>query len=523
MQTRGRRRLATALILPLVLLLLAAGASSAADLMVTNGGDDGSPGTLRHVISVAAEGDRIIFQRFMKRIILTGDKLVINKQLTIDASESGHVVIQQTASGKCVFYVTPSAVCTFKALEITGGNLGNRSSDLGAGVLNYGTLTMERCVVTGNTGGGGITNRKSLTMTHCNVSGNSANGSGKAGGIANLDDGYNPSVLTMMSCIVDDNVCIDGYAGGIYNGDRGTLFMNNCKIRNNVRNGFGGGIFIGYDSPMTSLTNGCVVTGNTPDNICTNYGGTYTTDGTCTIGDVSGTSATALSGFAGGASPAPRKTAGEPDVAAVERDLRSPTSELFVVVKNLLESDLGGLPGDVSAGLSSIDATVYNAFAYEDVSLSDATGKGELVIEFTASWPENVRYYAAFAEYGGAAGTQSVKGYVIPERGVQFEIKPGQPLPDGAVPPEFYEEGEGLMTWRNVIADNGPYDHNLEVGVVTFRVASIRAEAQAAPSGSSGCSTGGVSSFALLLGAPLLLLRRIRGRCTWFQEDTSII
>jgi len=79
------------------------------------------------------------------------------------------------------------------------------------------------------------------------------------------------------------------------------------------------------------------------------------------------------------------------------------------------------------------------------------------------------------------------------------------------------------MTWRNVIADNGPYDHNLEVGVVTFRVASIRAEAQAAPSGSLGCSTGGVSSFALLLGAPLLLLRRIRGRCTWFQEDTSII
>ena len=509
MQTRGRRRLATALILPLVLLLLAAGASSAADLMVTNGGDDGSPGTLRHVISVAAEGDRIIFQRFMKRIILTGDKLVINKQLTIDASESGHVVIQQTASGKCVFYVTPSAVCTFKALEITGGNLGNRSSDLGAGVLNYGTLTMERCVVTGNTGGGGITNRKSLTMTHCNVSGNSANGSGKAGGIANLDDGYNPSVLTMTSCIVDNNVCIDGYAGGIYNGNRGTLFMNNCKVRNNVRNGLGGGIFIGYDSPMTSLTNGCVVTGNTPDNICTNYGGTYTTDGTCTIGDVSGTSATALSGFAGGASPAPRKTTGEPDVAAVERDLRSPTSELFVVVKNLLESDLGGLPGDVSAGLSSIDATVYNAFAYEDVSLADASGEGELIIEFTASWPQNVRYYAAFAEYEGAAGARAVKGYVIPERGVQFEIKPGQPLPDGVVPPDFYEEGEGLMTWRNVVEDNGPYDHNRTVGVVSFRVASIRAEAQApAASGGSGCSTGFASPFLFFLGAPLLLLGR---------------
>ena len=75
----------------------------------------------------------------------------------------------------------------------------------------------------------------------------------------------------------------------------------------------------------------------------------------------SGTSATALSGFAEGASPSPRKTTGEPDVAAVERDLRSPSSELFGAVKNLLESDLGGLPGDVSAGLSSIDATLYSA------------------------------------------------------------------------------------------------------------------------------------------------------------------
>ncbi len=292
----------------------------------------------------------------MKTIILTGDQLVINKQLTIDASESGRVVIQQTASGKCVFYVTPSAVCTFKDLGITGGNLGSRYNDLGAGVLNYGTLTMERCVVTGNTGGGGITNQKSLTMTHCNISGNSANGFDKAGGISNSDYGYNPPVLTMTNCIVDDNVCVDGYAGGIYNGNRGTFFMNNCKVRNNVHNGFGGGIFIGYDSPMTSLSNGCVVTGNTPDNICTNYGGTYTTDGTCTIGNASGTNSTALSGFAEGASPAPRKTTGEPDVVTVERDLRSPSSELFVTVKNLLTSDFGGLPGDVSAGLSSIDA-----------------------------------------------------------------------------------------------------------------------------------------------------------------------
>ncbi|HOO87345.1 MAG TPA: SYNERG-CTERM sorting domain-containing protein, partial [Synergistales bacterium] len=138
-------------------------------------------------------------------------------------------------------------------------------------------------------------------------------------------------------------------------------------------------------------------------------------------------------------------------------------------------------------------------------------GEGKLEVEFTASWPKNVRYYAALAEYAdAAAGARAVKGYVIPERGVQFEIKPGQSLPGGMEPPDFYVEGEGLMTWRNVVEDNGPYDHNPQDGVVTFRVTSIRAEAQTAPTGGSGCSSATASPFALLLGVPLLLLRKTR-------------
>ncbi len=131
-------------------------------------------------------------------------------------------------------------------------------------------------------------------------------------------------------------------------------------------------------------------------------------------------------------------------------------------------------------------------------------------MEFTASWPKNVRYYAALAEYEEeGAVVRSVRGYAIPERGVQFEVKPGQELPDGVIPPDFYEEGEGLMTWRNVIADNGPYDHNRRTGAVTFRVASVRAEAEAPAQGSSGCGVGDVTApFALLLGVPLLFLRK---------------
>ncbi len=193
----------------------------------------------------------------------------------------------------------------------------------------------------------------------------------------------------------------------------------------------------------------------------------------------------------------------------VENNLKNRESAIFKEAENLLSTDLGGLPGGVVAGLEGLNATLYDAFAYEDVPLADTSGAGTLEVEFTASWPKNVRYYAALAEYeDAAAGVQAVKGYFVPERSVQFEIKPGQPLPDGVEPPDFYKEGEGLMTWRNVVEDNGPYDHNRTVGVVTFRVASIRAEAQAASSGGSGCTVGGASPLVLLLALPLLFLRK---------------
>jgi len=450
---------------------------------------------------------------------------------------------------------------------------GNRTYWQGAGVKNTGTLEMIRCVVrnnASNTGGGGVFSSGTLSMTDCEVDENVCYDDA-GGGI------YNKGALTMLRCTVRNNradsdtsqndyylgtdpgdgggisnkggtatlteCTITGNAGywggGIYSGYRynqgfvkisdstisgntaqasgggvysynGSAEIENSRISDNTAGlngyyGYGGGIALSQSS--AALSKQTVVTGNAPDQIYCSYAGSYTTDDTCTIGTAPGSASVSLSGFAEGASPSPRRTVGEADVDAVERDLNDPESEFFKRVKNALSDDLGGLPGEVSESL-------YNAFAYEDVPLSDTSGEGKLTVEFTASWPENVRYYAAFAEYeDAAADTFSVKEYAILERSVQFEIQPGQPLPDGVTPPDFYEEGEGLMTWRNVVEDNGQYDHNREAGIVTFRVASVRAEAETRTdfSGSSGCSAGGVvSPFALLSGIPLMfVLRRI--------------
>ena len=470
---------------------------------VMKGTDDGSEGTLRHAVTNASAGDYIMFGSSVSTVELSST-LYLDKALVIN----GPGTIRQTGANERVLYVT--ADCTLNSLTLTGGNfvpgthIGNYWD--GAGIFNYANLKMNYCTVTGNTVGGGVYNVKNLTMTGCTISNNTCAGSRHAGGINNEASASSTPVLTMYDCLVEGNSNPDTYGGGIFNGEK--LFMYTCTVRNNSSRGLGGGIYLNSFSE-TTLATVCIVTGNSPDQICgPGQYGTLSIDASCNVGNKAGSKSVALSGFAQGSAPEPRKTTGEPDVVAVEGALKDSGSALFTLVRNTLNIDLGA-SGEVVAGLASMNATLYNAFAYENVRLEDASGKGELVIEFTASWPERVRYYAAFAEYEDAAADAfSVKGYSVPERGVEFEAKPGQPLPDGVAPPDFYEEGEGLMTWRNVVADNGPYDLNREVGVVTFRVCSVRAEAvQRQGGGGGGCSVGGGSAWtvALLLVVPFVV------------------
>ena len=102
----------------------------------------------------------------------------------------------------------------------------------------------------------------------------------------------------------------------------------------------------------------------------------------------------------------------------------------------------------------------------------------------------------------------------MPGRGVQFELQPGQTLPDGVTPPDFYVPGEGLMTWRNVVTDNGSYDLEPTTGIVTFRVCSVRAAEATGDTGSGGGCNAGASTgslpLALLLIVPLFLTGKRR-------------
>ena len=490
---RGRLS-ATGMTFVLAAVLFLAGSGEAATWTVTSRTDDGAAGTLRSVVAGAVDGDIVLFDSTVRTVELKGP-LFLNKALTV----KGPVIIRQMATGARVLYVTGD--CTLENLTITGGNLGTTNTAPGAGVFTYANLTMKNCTVTGNTGGGGIHNGKNLILTNCAIVGNFSTGSNTAGGISNTDYGYNAPTLTMTDCLVGNNNSSEGISGGIYNGVKGTLTMGRCTVHNNHNSNLGGGMYLSTSSIATNLTDYCVVTENSPDNIHCSYNASYTTDSTCTIGNSPNESATAFAGYAGDAEPQPRSIADDPDVTAVENALADSGSDLFATVEAALSGDLNGTSGSVTAALAGITASLYYANTFEDVALEG----DDLVVEYTASYPERARYYALFARADGS-------GYESPERGVQFEIRPGQDLPEGVTPPDFYEEGEGLMTWRNVVADGGPYDLNPDPGVVTFRVCSVRAAATGTPA-SGGCSVGAVGGTAstlpltLLLGIPFLATR----------------
>lgn len=174
--------------------------------------------------------------------------------------------------------------------------------------------------------------------------------------------------------------------------------------------------------------------------------------------------------------------------------LADASSALFAAVMQALSSDLGRTPDETGAALTGMDASLYYANTFENVAVVSR----DLSVEYTASWPENVRYYSLFARADGS-------GYEIPERGIQFEIRAGQNLPGGVIPPDFYVQGEGLMTWRHIVTDGGSFDLNPLPGVVTFRACAVRAaETRPGSSGSGGGCDGGSGAVAPLLLAPLL-------------------
>ena len=187
-------------------------------------------------------------------------------------------------------YISQSHIVTINDCAITN-NTRDASDVLGGGGIcnDGGALYMNRCTVSGNTAsaqGGGIYTHKTfggdsglVELTDCMISENSVTDSdGQGGGI------WNSGTLTINRCCISGNQADKG--SGIHTMPSATATLTNCTISGNTGIGAGGGIrnwgimrcynvtiaenralegggFSNNDAPAKMYFNNCIVAGNT--------------------------------------------------------------------------------------------------------------------------------------------------------------------------------------------------------------------------------------------------------------------
>jgi hypothetical protein len=265
----------------IITLLCAAMASMqsvhAATITVNSTADPTESGktTLRNALAAASDGDTIGFSvTTPATITLTSGVLMVTKSVIINGPGADQLFVNGNAAASPVFGIFFPVTVTISGLTITNsvGNgiynsagtltinnctVSGNSGGLGGGIANFGspyssptTLTINNCTVSGNSGGtgGGIYNiAATLTINNSTVSGNSTSSVG--GGIKS-ESGESPgfATLTINNSTISGNSA--NYGGGIDNesGDTGssTLTINNCTFSgNSAYPGIGGGIFVG--------------------------------------------------------------------------------------------------------------------------------------------------------------------------------------------------------------------------------------------------------------------------------------
>jgi hypothetical protein len=186
-------------------------------LTVTNLNDNNIGATLRNEIGAAQSGDTIVFAKGLSGAIglsgpgANGFELILNKNLDIEGPGAKTLAIRGVSDR--VFEVAAGVTVTLSGLTIEGGDGRYGGFDpqlndgLGGGILNWGTLMVKDCILTGNRNtigtaatdlGGAIYNAGTLTLSGSTVTRNYA---GEGAGIYNASSG----ILTVLNSSVTRN------------------------------------------------------------------------------------------------------------------------------------------------------------------------------------------------------------------------------------------------------------------------------------------------------------------------------
>ncbi len=250
----------------------------AATRCVNPGGTGGCFASIQAAVNASSSGDSITVAAGTYAELVT-----VGISLTI--SGAGAAILDggsQSGNTTRVLAITGGTV-TISGLTIRNG--------YGGGVLNGGTLSFVRCVVTGNLAkrGGGIDNTGAMTLIDSTVAGNNASdflggvgvgihnsgtltisagairNNSSSGGFGDIDASkggsiYNSGSLTIGGTTLDANY-VRNSGGGIYNDASGTAQMTAATISGNIANGAigggGGGIFnVGTATVTQSVVRG---------------------------------------------------------------------------------------------------------------------------------------------------------------------------------------------------------------------------------------------------------------------------
>jgi CSLREA domain-containing protein len=194
--------------------------------VVANANDSG-PGSLREAIYYACANGAITFSD--DYTITLASELLIERNLTIDGA--GHQVTVSGNAAVRVFFIGSSGVVTLTNLSIVSGTI---IGDVGGGIYNWGTLTVQRSTLSDNSAewGGGIYNDGTLTVQSSTLSGNSS-ATHDGGGI------YNRGALTVQSSTFSGNSTAY-YGGGLFSS--GTSTVQNSTFSGNSAGVYGGGL-----------------------------------------------------------------------------------------------------------------------------------------------------------------------------------------------------------------------------------------------------------------------------------------
>jgi hypothetical protein len=238
-------------------------------------------GSLRQAILDACPGSTITFNTAgvfaTPQTITLATELVIDKNLTIDGPDAAgnHVTVSGGGVTR-VLRIEPLITATIRELTISNG----QNTINGAGIYNFGTLTITNSTISGNTAansgnGGGIYSdtAATLTVTNSTISGNIATGSGGgifslgllsltnstlSGNKANSGGGgllTSSGVATLTNLTITNNTCdADDASGG--NGGGATLLTGVDRLRNTIV----AGNFNGTASPVADDLFGAVDT-----------------------------------------------------------------------------------------------------------------------------------------------------------------------------------------------------------------------------------------------------------------------